>query len=167
MSRKKIAIVGSRCLGMGTLWPLKGSSHKVHLIASASQLGGEINTVTFEGSDGESTYVDIWLIVFNTATHRQSTKPVHPFLQSSWTRLQQTLPRFWNTLMYELWRRKWHLEYQGMPVILDGQGHPCQAFLRKRGTSSSLGCGSWFSTSTDSINSPLTSWGRSTRIRIQ
>ena len=68
MSPKRIAIVGSGCTGIGALWALKRTSREVHLYASTSQLGGETNTDTFEGSYGESTNVGTKLI-FSIQSH--------------------------------------------------------------------------------------------------
>ena len=72
-ARKKVAIIGSGCSGIGALWALKSTEHEVHLYESASRLGGHTNTVDFEGPDGKSTRVDTGFIVLNTATYRQST----------------------------------------------------------------------------------------------
>lgn len=74
MLRKKIAIVGSGCSGIGALWALKSTDHDIHLYESSSRLGGHTNTVTYEGPNGQSTNVDTGFIVLNTATYRQSAK---------------------------------------------------------------------------------------------
>jgi predicted NAD/FAD-binding protein len=72
MSRKRIAIVGSGCSGIGALWALKNTNHEVHLYEAESRLGGHTNTVVFEGPDGRKVNVDTGFIVMNTATYRQS-----------------------------------------------------------------------------------------------
>lgn len=72
MSRKRVAIVGSGCSGIGALWALKNTDHEVHLYEAASRLGGHTNTVVFEGPKGREVNVDTGFIVMNTATYRQS-----------------------------------------------------------------------------------------------
>lgn len=67
--RKKVAIVGSGCSGIGALWALKSTSHEVHLYEAANYLGGHTNTVVFKNSDKEIN-VDTGFIVMNTATYR-------------------------------------------------------------------------------------------------
>ena len=71
MAKKKIAIVGSGCSGLGALWALKSTHHEVHLFEAGARLGGHTNTVEFEGPNGDKTNVDTGFIVFNTATYRQ------------------------------------------------------------------------------------------------
>lgn len=70
MERKKVAIVGSGCAGLGALWALKSTDHEVHLFEAASRLGGHTNTVTWESPSGEKTPVDTGFIVYNEATYR-------------------------------------------------------------------------------------------------
>lgn len=70
MSRKRVAIVGSGCSGIGALWALKSTDHEVHLYEADSRLGGHTNTVSFEGPKGRKTNVDSGFIVLNTATYR-------------------------------------------------------------------------------------------------
>jgi predicted NAD/FAD-binding protein len=72
MSRKRIAIVGSGCSGIGALWALKNTNHEVHLYEAESRSGGHTNTVVFEGPDGRKVNVDTGFTVMNTATYRQS-----------------------------------------------------------------------------------------------
>jgi predicted NAD/FAD-binding protein len=72
MSRKRVAIVGSGCAGIGALWALKNTDHEVHLYEATSRLGGHTNTVVFEAPNGEEVNVDAGFIVINTATYRQS-----------------------------------------------------------------------------------------------
>ena len=69
-SRKRVAIVGSGCSGIGALWALKSTSHEVHLYESGQRLGGHTNTVQFEGPGGTKVNVDSGFIVLNTATYR-------------------------------------------------------------------------------------------------
>ena len=40
MPRKRIAIVGSGCSGLGALWALKNTDHEVHLFEADARLGG-------------------------------------------------------------------------------------------------------------------------------
>ena len=72
MSRKRIAIVGSGCSGIGALWALKNTNHEVHLYEAESRLGGHTNTVVFEGPNGRKVNVDTGFTVMNAATYRQS-----------------------------------------------------------------------------------------------
>ncbi|KIX06354.1 uncharacterized protein Z518_04330 [Rhinocladiella mackenziei CBS 650.93] len=68
--RKRVAVVGSGCSGIGALWALKISTdHEVHLFEAASRLGGHANTVTYEGPNGDEIEVDTGFIVMNTATY--------------------------------------------------------------------------------------------------
>ena len=67
--RKKVAIVGSGCSGIGALWALKSTDHEVHLYEANNRLGGHTNTVTFE-YNGKKTNVDTGFIVMNSATYR-------------------------------------------------------------------------------------------------
>lgn len=67
--RKKVAIVGSGCSGIGAFWALKSTSHEVHLYEAADYLGGHTNTVVFKNGDKEIN-VDTGFIVMNTATYR-------------------------------------------------------------------------------------------------
>ena len=68
-SRKKVAIVGSGCTGIGALWALKHTDHDVHLYEAADRLGGHTNTVKWV-HEGIETLVDTGFIVLNTATYR-------------------------------------------------------------------------------------------------
>ncbi len=69
--RKKVAVVGSGCSGIGAIWALKSTDHELHLYEAADRLGGHTNTVIFE-HEGYKTNVDTGFIVLNTATYRQS-----------------------------------------------------------------------------------------------
>lgn len=70
---KKVAVVGSGCSGIGALWALKSTDHKVHLFEQAERLGGHTNTVTLGSPQGAETKVDTGFVVMNTATYRQWT----------------------------------------------------------------------------------------------
>lgn len=70
MEKRRIAIVGSGCAGIGALYALKNTDHEVHLFEAADRLGGHTNTVTWK-HDGEETPVDTGFIVMNTHTYRQ------------------------------------------------------------------------------------------------
>lgn len=67
-SRKKIAIVGSGCAGMGAAWALKDSDCEVHVFEKSSRLGGHTNTQQWQHGD-ERIPVDTGFIVMNTATY--------------------------------------------------------------------------------------------------
>ena len=67
--RKRVAIVGSGCSGIGALWALKSTEHEVHLYEANDRLGGHTNTVTFNHK-GKTTNVDTGFIVMNSATYR-------------------------------------------------------------------------------------------------
>ena len=69
-SKKKVAVVGSGCSGIGALWALKSTDHEVHLYEAQDRLGGHTNTVTFRHGQ-EEVSVDTGFIVMNTATYRQ------------------------------------------------------------------------------------------------
>ncbi len=67
--RKKVAIVGSGCAGIGALWALNRTHHDVYLYEAADRLGGHTNTVGFKHGKYK-TAVDTGFIVLNTATYR-------------------------------------------------------------------------------------------------
>ena len=69
--KKRIAIVGSGCAGIGALWALKSTQHEVHLFEADDRLGGHTNTVPFE-HEGKKIDVDTGFFVLNTATYRWS-----------------------------------------------------------------------------------------------
>ena len=75
MNRKRVAIVGSGCSGLGALWALKRPEYEVHLYEAGSRLGGHTNTVKYEGANGKEVNVDTGFIVFNSATYSQSRHP--------------------------------------------------------------------------------------------
>lgn len=69
-TRKKVAVVGSGCSGIASLWALKGTGHEVYLYEADSRLGGHSNTVQWRA--GKYTVgVDTGFIVLNTATYRE------------------------------------------------------------------------------------------------
>ncbi len=91
--RKKVAIVGSGCAGLATLWALNRSHHDVYLYEAAGRLGGHTNTA--EWTNGPyKTAVDTGFIVMNTATYRQfallETRPLGPLANQD----QQILSTF-------------------------------------------------------------------------
>ena len=67
--RKKVAIVGSGCAGIGALWALNRTHHDVYMYEAADRLGGHTNTVEFRNGKYK-TAVDTGFIVLNTATCR-------------------------------------------------------------------------------------------------
>lgn len=69
MARKRVAIVGSGCAGIGAAWALNTSTeHEVHIFEADESLGGHTNTVPFKHGDRKTT-VDTGFIVYNTATY--------------------------------------------------------------------------------------------------
>lgn len=69
--RKKVAIIGSGCAGIGALWALNRTHHDVYIYEAADRLGGHTNTVEFKHGKAK-TMVDTGFIVLNTATYRTS-----------------------------------------------------------------------------------------------
>jgi predicted NAD/FAD-binding protein len=70
--RKKVAIIGSGCAGIGALWALNRTHHDVYIYEAADRLGGHTNTVEFKHGKVK-TLVDTGFIVMNTATYRKCT----------------------------------------------------------------------------------------------
>lgn len=68
--RKKVAIIGSGCAGLGALWALNRTHHDVYIYEAADRLGGHTNTVEFKKGKAK-TLVDTGFIVLNTATYRE------------------------------------------------------------------------------------------------
>lgn len=66
--RKKVAIVGSGCAGIGALWALNKTYHDVYMYEGADRLGGHTNTVMYKKGK-YTTMVDTGFIVLNTATY--------------------------------------------------------------------------------------------------
>ncbi|PQE30018.1 amine oxidase protein [Rutstroemia sp. NJR-2017a WRK4] len=66
--RKKVAIIGSGCAGIGALWALNRTHHDVYIYEAADRLGGHTNTVNYT-YNGHTTPVDTGFIVMNTATY--------------------------------------------------------------------------------------------------
>jgi predicted NAD/FAD-binding protein len=69
--KKRVAIVGSGCAGLGAAWALQNTDHEVHIFEKSDRLGGHTNTQTFTHGD-HSTPVDTGFIVMNSATYRSS-----------------------------------------------------------------------------------------------
>lgn len=67
--RKKVAIIGSGCAGIGALWALNRTHHDVYLYEAADRLGGHTNTVEYKRGKYK-TRVDTGFIVLNSATYR-------------------------------------------------------------------------------------------------
>lgn len=70
ITRKKVAIIGSGCAGIGALWALNRTHHDVYIYEAADRLGGHTNTVNYP-HNGKTTPVDTGFIVLNTATYRK------------------------------------------------------------------------------------------------
>lgn len=66
--RKKIAIVGTGCAGLGAAWALKDSDYDVHIFEKGETLGGHTSTKTWHHGDQEVP-VDTGFIVMNAATY--------------------------------------------------------------------------------------------------
>ncbi len=69
--RKRVAIVGSGCAGIGALWALNRTHHDVYLYEADDRLGGHTNTVEWK-TGKYTTLVDTGFIVLNSATYRRS-----------------------------------------------------------------------------------------------
>lgn len=68
LKRKKVAIVGSGCAGLGAAWALKDTDYDVHLFEKSNDLGGHTNTQPFRYGD-KTIQVDTGFIVMNAATY--------------------------------------------------------------------------------------------------
>ncbi|KAK5175309.1 uncharacterized protein LTR77_000447 [Saxophila tyrrhenica] len=66
--KKKVAIVGSGCAGLGAAWGLKGTEYEIHLFEQEDRLGGHTNTQPFNTPHGNIS-VDTGFIVMNSATY--------------------------------------------------------------------------------------------------
>lgn len=66
--RKKIAIVGTGCAGLGAAWALQDSDYDVHIFEKGETLGGHTSTKTWHHGDQEVP-VDTGFIVMNAATY--------------------------------------------------------------------------------------------------
>ena len=66
--RKKIAIVGTGCAGLGAAWALKDSDYDVHIFEKGETLGGHTSTKTWHHGE-EEVPVDTGFIVMNAATY--------------------------------------------------------------------------------------------------
>lgn len=75
-NRKKVAIIGSGCAGLGALWALNRTHHDVYLYEAAERLGGHTNTVEYKNGKFK-TMVDTGFIVMNTATYREYPQVQH------------------------------------------------------------------------------------------
>lgn len=69
--RKRVAIIGSGCAGIGALWALNRTYHDVYMYEAADRLGGHTHTVQWKNGR-HSTDVDAGLVVLNSATYRKS-----------------------------------------------------------------------------------------------
>ncbi|KAH8811832.1 hypothetical protein F5884DRAFT_783565 [Xylogone sp. PMI_703] len=65
--RKKVAIIGSGCAGIGALWALNRTPHDVYIYEAADRLGGNTNSVEFK-QGRYKTLVDTGFTVLNAAT---------------------------------------------------------------------------------------------------
>jgi predicted NAD/FAD-binding protein len=87
--KKRVAIVGSGCAGLGAAWALQNTDHEVHIFEKSDRLGGHTNTQTFTHGD-HSTPVDTGFIVMNSATYRSSQQPYSPVSNRNTNTAQQT-----------------------------------------------------------------------------
>ena len=67
-TRKKVAIVGSGCAGLGAAWALKDTDYEVHIFEQANRFGGHTNTQSWRRGQ-DSVQVDTGFIVMNSATY--------------------------------------------------------------------------------------------------
>jgi predicted NAD/FAD-binding protein len=66
--RRKVAIIGSGCAGLGAAWALRNTDYEVHIFEKSPKLGGHTNTQPFKAG-GTTVQVDTGFIVMNTATY--------------------------------------------------------------------------------------------------
>lgn len=66
--RRKVAIIGSGCAGLGAAWALRNTDYEVHIFEKSSKLGGHTNTQPFQAGD-TTVQVDTGFIVMNAATY--------------------------------------------------------------------------------------------------
>ncbi|KAM0555999.1 hypothetical protein ACHAPJ_005980 [Fusarium lateritium] len=66
--RKRVAIVGSGCAGIGALWALNKTYHDVYVYEASDRFGGHTNTVKFKKGKF-STNVDTGFHVLNAETY--------------------------------------------------------------------------------------------------
>ncbi|KAL1305135.1 hypothetical protein AAFC00_002060 [Neodothiora populina] len=68
MERKRVAIIGSGCAGLGAAWALQSTDHEIHVFERSDRLGGHTNTQVWKHG-AHSTAVDTGFIVMNSATY--------------------------------------------------------------------------------------------------
>jgi predicted NAD/FAD-binding protein len=83
LEKKRVAIIGSGCAGLGAAWALQNTDHEVHVFEKSDRLGGHTNTQTFTNGK-HSTPVDTGFIVMNSATYR-AFPPYHNYSLSPLT----------------------------------------------------------------------------------
>lgn len=66
--RRKVAIIGSGCAGLGAAWALRNTDYEVHIFEKSPKLGGHTNTQPFQAGD-TTVQVDTGFIVMNAATY--------------------------------------------------------------------------------------------------
>jgi predicted NAD/FAD-binding protein len=66
--RRKVAIIGSGCAGLGAAWALRNTDYEVHIFEKSPKLGGHTNTQPFRAA-GTTVQVDTGFIVMNAATY--------------------------------------------------------------------------------------------------
>jgi predicted NAD/FAD-binding protein len=66
--RRKVAIIGSGCAGLGAAWALRNTDYEVHVFEKSHKLGGHTNTQPFHAG-GTTVQVDTGFIVMNAATY--------------------------------------------------------------------------------------------------
>jgi len=66
--RRKVAIIGSGCAGLGAAWALRNTEYEVHVFEKSDKLGGHTNTQPFHAG-GMTVQVDTGFIVMNAATY--------------------------------------------------------------------------------------------------
>ncbi|EGP91132.1 uncharacterized protein MYCGRDRAFT_32012 [Zymoseptoria tritici IPO323] len=68
VERKKVAIIGTGCSGLGAAWALRDSDYDVHLFEKSDELGGHTSTKLWQHGEKEVP-VDTGFIVLNKATY--------------------------------------------------------------------------------------------------
>jgi predicted NAD/FAD-binding protein len=67
---KNIAVIGSGISGLGAIWALKHSKHRVCLYEANSRLGGHAHAVNFRNErNGASCMVDTAFMIVNDITY--------------------------------------------------------------------------------------------------
>ena len=66
--RRKVAIIGSGCAGLGAAWALRNTDYEVHIFEKSPKLGGHTNTVIISTPRGDVA-LDTGFLVHNDRTY--------------------------------------------------------------------------------------------------